>query len=380
MSASARPLEGLKVLDLSRLLPGPYATLALADLGADVVKVEDPAGGDYLRWFPPLVDGTSALFRALNRGKRSLALDLRAEDDRATFLALAAKADVVVESFRPGVMARLGLGWETLHAHNPGLVLVSISGFGQRGPHAHRAGHDIGYLALAGMLDQCGSAEQPLPPNAQLADVAGGALVALSGLLAALLERSRTGVGRWVDVSMTEGVMAPLHMLLAPMLERAGTPPTRGKGLLSGERPAYTTYRTKDGRFLAVGALEPKFWETFCRAIERPDLVADGLDEGAAGVRVKAEVAAIIATRTREEWTTVFAEHDACVEPVLEADELPDAAVHQARGTFVRTGEQLFQRTPIRFADREHAPADAAPPALGADGPAVLASWLDSRR
>lgn len=370
------PLAGLKVLDLSRLLPGPYATLVLADLGADVVKVEEPGGGDYLRWFPPLQDDTSVLFRALNRGKRSVALDLRDPAGRADFLALAAKADVVVESFRPGVLARLGLGWDALHALNPALSLLSISGFGQSGPLSQRAGHDVGYLALAGLLSVSGGPEAPAPPHAQLADVAGGALVGLAGLLAALVERARTGQGRWVDASMTEGVMAPLHLLLAPLLTGTGPAPARGRGLLSGERPCYGVYETADGRHLAIGALEPKFWETFCRAVGREDLAASGLDDGEAGARTRAEVAALLRTRPLRDWTALFARHDACVEPVLTADELPAHPVHQARGVFFEAADGRAQRTPVRFADGEGEPATRAAPALGADRADVFAAWL----
>jgi crotonobetainyl-CoA:carnitine CoA-transferase CaiB-like acyl-CoA transferase len=370
------PLAGLKVLDLSRLLPGPWATLVLADLGADVVKVEEPGGGDYLRWFPPLVDGTSVLFRALNRGKRSVALDLRSDEGRADFLALAARADVVVESFRPGVLARLGLGWDALHALNPALCLLSITGFGQTGPASQRAGHDIGYLALSGLLNVSGGPGAPAPPHAQLADIAGGGLVGLTGLLAALVERSRTGLGRWVDASMTEGVMAPLHMLLAPMLADAGPAPARGVGLLSGERPCYGVYETQDGRHLALGALEPKFWETFCRAVGRDELASDGLAEGEVGARVRSQVAEIIREHPLARWTALFARHDACVEPVLTPQELPAHPVHAARGVFFVAADGPAQRTPVRFADGESSPAAAPAPALGADRAAVLAEWL----
>ena len=371
------PLSHLRVLDLSRLLPGPWATLVLADLGADVVKVEDPQGGDYLRWMPPHQGEQSALFFALNRGKRSVALDFREEADRALFLELAKAADVVVESFRPGVLSRLGLGWEALHAANPRLVLCSISGFGQRGPFAKKAGHDVGYLALAGVLAQLGApGGPPGQPNVQFADIAGGGLVAVSGLLAALLERERTGEGRWVDVSMTEGVMSALHMNLAPHLAGVTEAPTRGRGILSGEAPCYSTYRTKDGRFLAVGALEPKFWRAFCAAAGRPDLEDHGLAEGAEAERIRAEVQGVVAGRSFEEWLEILGSYDACTEPVLEAGELAAHPVHLARGSFFEGPHGLAQRTPIRFADREEPPAASPAPELGADRDAVLSEWL----
>lgn len=371
------PLSHLRVLDLSRLLPGPWATLVLADLGADVVKIEDPQGGDYLRWMPPLQDEQSALFHALNRGKRSVALDLKTPEDRAVFFQLAACADVVVESFRPGVMDKLGVGFSALQAVNERLVLCSISGFGQTGPHAARAGHDIGYLALAGVLSQLGAANaSPAQPNVQFADIAGGGLVALSGLLAALLERERTGRGRWVDVSMTEGVMSALHMNLAPFLAGVTEAPSRGRGMLSGESPCYALYRTKDERTLAVGALEPKFWSGLCQALQRPDLTDLGLTEGEEAVRVRAEVQGVVQTRSLQEWQTALAAFDVCTEPVLEADELASHPVHQARGTFFEGPHGVAQRTPIRFADGETGPASTPSPALGAHRDEVLAQWL----
>lgn len=374
---SPGPLHGLRVLDLSRLLPGPYASLVLADLGADVVKVEEPCGGDYLRWMPPLVDDTSALFLALNRGKRSIALDLKLPADRARLLALAANADVLLESFRPGVLARLGLSWKELHERNPRLVLASVSGFGQTGPAALRAGHDLCYLALAGVLDQLGRADgPPAHPNVQIADIAGGALTALVGLLAALFERQRTGLGRWVDVSMTEGALAPLAMNLAPLLAAAGPAPTRGHGVLSGEVPSYAIYDTSDGRSLAVAALEPKFWAGFCRALSLEAFEPDGLDAGAAGARARAAVAAVLATKPLADWVAHFASLDVCVEAVLRADELASHPVHAARGTFFQGPHGLAQRTPIRFADHESPPAMKPAPALGADTEAVLAGWL----
>jgi crotonobetainyl-CoA:carnitine CoA-transferase CaiB-like acyl-CoA transferase len=206
------PLAGIRVLDLSRLLPGPYATLVLADLGADVVKVEDPAGGDYVRWMPPLAGQQSGYFHALNRNKRSLALDLRRPGGPEALRRLAARADVLVESFRPGVMDRLGVGWEALSRENPRLVFCSISGYGQTGPYRLRAGHDLDYVALAGVLALNGAPDAPLPLAVQVADVAGGAWPAVAGVLAALVRRSATGRGAHVDVAMVEGALGMLAL------------------------------------------------------------------------------------------------------------------------------------------------------------------------
>lgn len=370
------PLRGLKVLDLSRLLPGPYATLVLADLGADVVKVEEPQGGDYARWMPPMAGGTSGLFLALNRGKRSIALDLRRAEDRSTFLELARAADVVVESFRPGVLAKLGIGWETLRALNPRLVLCSITGFGQAGPWADRAGHDLGYLALGGLLGLMGTPDKPAQANAQLADVGGGSMVALVGILAALLERQRTGVGRWVDTSMTEGAMSASHMLLGSFLATGEQAPRAAHGPISGESPCYSIYRTSDNRYLAVGALEPKFWSAFCRAAGLEHLEGDGLSAGDDAVRVKAVVQEVIGSKPLSHWAELFAQVDACVEPVLRAGELRDHPAHASRNTFFDGPHGPMQRTPVRFVGDEPAPAASPAPGLGQNRDEILQGWL----
>lgn len=367
------PLEGVRVLDLTRLLPGPFATLVLADLGADVVKVEEP-GGDWLRWMPPLAREQSGAFHALNRNKRSLALDLRRPEGAAAFLRLAAAADVVVESFRPGVLDRLGCGWAALHAANPRLVLCSITGYGQTGPYAARAGHDIDYAALAGVLALCGGREAPAAPGVQLADLAGGAWPAVAGILAALVGRGAGGEGRHVDVAMSEGALALLAMPLGIAAAR-GRPLARGAELLSGGAACYGTYRTKDGRFVALGALEPKFFAAFCAAAGRPDLAERQLEDDGAGPR--AELEAIFAARTRDEWAAFAAAHDVCLMPVLEGDE-PRADPHlAARGAFVEVDTPWEGRampgvaTPVRLAGDEQPRRPA--PRLGEHGDAVLA-------
>jgi crotonobetainyl-CoA:carnitine CoA-transferase CaiB-like acyl-CoA transferase len=370
----------LRVLDLSRLLPGPWASLVLADLGADVVKIEDPGGGDYMRYTPPIHGDVSLPFASLNRGKRSVSLDLKNKDDRALFLELAKVADVVLESFRPGVMARLGLGWEVLSKANPKLVLCSISGYGQNGPYREKAGHDINYLALSGVLGLLGAADGPPgQPNVQFADVAGGGLTALVGMLAALFERQRTGRGRWVDTSMTEGVMSAAVLSVGSALTSKANP-SRGEGTLSGEVPCYAIYRTRDDRYLALGALEPKFWAGFCHALGRPDLEDKGLVGGEEGREVKRAVGAIVAEQPLAHWVAHFAAHDACVEPVLTPREVVEHPLHVARGSFFDAAHGRAQRTAVRFADREDPPAAGAAPGLGADRAAVLAEWLGHPR
>ena len=367
------PLAGIRVLDLSRLLPGPYASLVLADLGADVVKVEDRGGGDYLRWMPPLAGEQSGAFHALNRNKRSLALDLKAAGGPAVLKRLAARADVVLESFRPGVLDRLGVGWEALREANPRLVLCSISGFGQEGPYRGLAGHDLDYCALAGVLAVNGPAERPLPLGVQAADLCGGAWPAVVGILAALLRRGVTGLGAHVDIAMTDGVAAMLTMPQA-MADARGTPLRREAELLNGGAASYRVYRTADGRHVALGALEPQFFARFCAAAGRPELAERQFDDDRGAL--VAELSALFATRTRDQWTLLGLEHDCCLAPVLEGDEPRSDPQLKARGLFVEVetpweGKAMPSlATPVRLRGVT-APLRPAP-RLGADTDAVL--------
>jgi crotonobetainyl-CoA:carnitine CoA-transferase CaiB-like acyl-CoA transferase len=332
-SPLAAALDGIRVIDLSRLLPGPFLTMVLADLGADVVKLEDPKLGDYMRQIPPAKGGISGRFLAVNRGKRSMVLDLKAPAGRDALLRMVARADVVVETFRPGVMDKLGVGYAQLTAANPGIVLCSISGFGQTGPFVHRAGHDIGYLALAGVLAMGGPAGgAPMMPGVQIADLAGGSLWGATAILAALVGRHKTGKGAHLDISMTEGALALVSAELGNL--DCGAHPTRGVERLNGGVACYSIYRTKDDRYLAVGALEPKFWIALNEGIGRPPSVAELLDPPEAQARTHAEIAAIFATRTAAEWNAILANHDCCVELVTEVDELPDHPLHRAREVF----------------------------------------------
>ena len=370
-----RPLDGIRVLDLSRLLPGPFLTMVLADLGADVVKIEDPKVGDYLRAFSPAKAGMGGRFMAVNRGKRSLALDLKQPAHHAAFLRLAAQADVVVESFRPGVLDRLGLGWDVLSAANPKLVLCSISGYGGSGPYAHRAGHDLNYLGLAGVLAMGaeGRGHPPAMPGVQIADLAGGALWSATGILAALVGRERTGQGAHLDISMTEGALALLAAELGNL--DCGAHPTRGQEILNGGAACYAVYRCADDRYLSVGALEPKFWIAFNTAIGRKPYVSELVAAPAQQERIRGEIAAIIATRPRDEWLAIMAAHDACCEPVLELDELEAHPQHVARNVFFTVdggaaGPLRQVRTPL---GAPHAPTP--PPRLGEHTDAVLRDY-----
>ncbi|HET6437746.1 MAG TPA: CaiB/BaiF CoA-transferase family protein [Anaeromyxobacter sp.] len=366
---SRLPLFGVRILDLSRLLPGPFATMVLADLGADVVKVEDPSGGDGLRLAAPGASaGGSAAFQALNRNKRSLALDLRRAEGREAFLRLCQGADAVVESFRPGVLTRWGLGWEVLHGRNPRLVLCSITGHGQTGPRADRAGHDLDYLALSGVLALNGPPEAPVPPAVQLADVAGGAWPAVAGLLAALLGRGAAGEGVHLDISMTEGVLALLAPHLA-MAEERGRPLSRGREPLGGGAACYSVYRTRDGRFVALGALEPKFFAAFCEAVGRPELAARQWE---GGVGPRAELAELFAARTFADWKVFAEDHDVCLAPLLESDELRGDSQLGARGAFLGAGEgEVGVVSPVRASGWD--PPRRRAPHLGEQGGEVLA-------
>jgi alpha-methylacyl-CoA racemase len=339
-------LAGVRVLDLTRLLPGPAATLHLADFGADVVKVEDTGEGDYLRTFPPHVtldDGrrVNPAFEAINRGKRSICIDLKSAQGRDLFLRLAERADAVVESFRPGVLARLGIGWDALHARNPRLVLCSLSGYGQQGPLAQAAGHDINYCAVAGVLDQNRARGRPAIPGLQLGDVLGGATSALAVLLIALLGVQRGGQGVWIDSAMTDGLLA--HHVFPHADLDAGSTPHGEASLLTGGVACYQVYETADGRFLAVGALELKFWHQFCEAVGLPELKpchwSLGEAPGSAAARATIErVAAHLRQRTRAHWERVLSAADACVTPVLTPAEALRAPQARARGIVHRRG------------------------------------------
>jgi crotonobetainyl-CoA:carnitine CoA-transferase CaiB-like acyl-CoA transferase len=343
------PLDGVRVLDLSRLLPGPFCSLLLADFGADVVKVEDTGQGDYMRWAPPVYEGAdpsaaSAMFLALNRNKRSVRIDLKDERGRDVLFALAREADVLLESFRPGVLDRLGCGYEALRAVNPGLVYCAISGYGQDSPLRDRSGHDLNYLALAGLLGLTGDRDGgPVQPAGQIADLGGGALMAAFGILAALRERDRSGEGQLVDVSMTDGTLSWLALVAGRFLAD-GVPPRRGDLELGGALVCYRPYRCADG-WITIGALEPKFWAAFCGGVGREDLIAGQFD--APGSDTHREVEAVVAARTRTEWAAFAAEHDCCIEPVLGLDEVLESEHVRAREMVVEL-DQPGAAEPVR--------------------------------
>jgi len=352
--SSNGPLEGLKILDFTTLLPGPYATLALADMGADVLRVEAPHRPDLVRQLPPFDDYSSAAHSYINRNKRSLSLDLKHPGAVQLVKELAHDYDIVVEQFRPGVMARLGIGYDDLSAENARLIFCSITGYGQTGPYRDRAGHDINYLALAGISSYTGTnAVGPIPAGFQIADVAGGSLHAVVGILAAVVERQRTGSGQAIDVSMTDAAFA-LNAI------------TGAGGLVSGTDPGFEThplngggfygyYQTSDGRYMSVGSLEPQFTASLSEAlsIEPPKAGAFALS-GEELARFKDALRKRFAAMTSEECCKLFEETDACVEPVLTVNEAARHAQLKARGMVaeVPTPDGKSQRqmaSPLRF-------------------------------
>ncbi len=326
------PLQGIRVLDLSRLLPGGFCSLLLADFGADVLKVEDTGMGDYIRWSPPYYEGAhesarSALFLSLNRNKRSIRLDLKHERGREALLRLVREYDVVLESFRPGVLDRLGVGYERMREENPAIVYCAISGYGQDGPKRGASGHDMNYLGLVGLLGLTGErGGEPVQAAGQIADVGGGALMAAFGILAALRERDGggegsdspgSGEGQLVDVSMADGALSWLAMVAASYFAD-GNVPRRGDLPLAGSLICYRPYECADG-WVTLGALEPKFWQAFCRGVGREGLIASQFERP--GSEAHAQVQEIFKSRTREQWEAFAREHDCCLEPMLELDE-----------------------------------------------------------
>jgi alpha-methylacyl-CoA racemase len=375
------PLEDVKILDLTRLLPGGFCTLLLADLGADVIKVEDTGQGDYVRWAPPYYGsdehtplGTrSAIYLSLNRNKRSIRLDLKQEGGRQALIKLAETADVLVESFRPGVLDKLGVGYDVLRQANPALIYCPITGYGQDGPNRDRAGHDMNYLGLNGVLGLTGNAGgPPVQSGAQIADLGGGALMAAVGILAALQQARRSGEGQIVDISMTDGSLAWLAME-AGRYFGSGEVPKRGEVMLSGGIICYRPYEAKDG-WITCGALEPKFWAAFCQGVGRADLIEKQFEKP--GSPAHAQVAEIFRGRTREEWRGFNDEHDAMIEPILELDEALESELVREREMVISYEQPEFGEVrqlgfPIKLS-RTPATVHRPAPALGEHTAEVL--------
>ena len=394
------PLQGVRVLDLSRLLPGGFCSLLLADFGADVLKVEDTAMGDYIRWSPPFYEGPqesarSALFLALNRNKRSIRLDLKNERGREALLRLVAEHDVVLESFRPGVLDRLGVGYERMREANPGIVYCAISGYGQDGPKRDASGHDMNYLGLVGLLGLTGErGGEPVQAAGQIADLGGGALMAAFGIMAALRERDGSpgrpaadgvparepvpgsGEGQVVDVSMADGALSWLAMVAGAYFAD-GVVPRRGDLPLAGALVCYRPYECADG-WVSLGALEPKFWQAWCRGVGREDLIGAQFERP--GSDAHAQVSEIFKSRTREQWEAFAREHDCCLEPVLELDEALSSELVAAREMVVELDQPGAERPvrqlgiPVKLARTPGAHERLPGPALGEHTEQVLAA------
>jgi crotonobetainyl-CoA:carnitine CoA-transferase CaiB-like acyl-CoA transferase len=380
------PLRGIRVLDLSRLLPGGFCSLLLADFGAEVLKVEDTGMGDYIRWSPPFYEGAhesarSALFLSLNRNKRSIRLDLKSDGGREALLRLVREHDVVLESFRPGVLDRLGVGYERMREENPGIVYCAISGYGQDGPKRDASGHDMNYLGLIGLLGLTGElGGEPVQAAGQIADLGGGALMAAFGILAALRERdggehgAGSGEGQMVDVSMADGALSWLAMVAGAYFAD-GTVPRRGELPLAGSLICYRPYECADG-WVSLGALEPKFWQAWCRGVGREELIAAQFERPGSAAHV--QVQEIFRSRTRAAWEAFAGEHDCCLEPVLELDEAMDSELVRAREMVVEIDQPGAEATvrqlgvPVKLTRTPGDHARLPGPALGEHTEAVL--------
>ncbi len=364
----SQPLAGICVLDFSTLLPGPMATLLFAEAGAEVIKIERPGSGDEMRSYEPKFGPSSVNFALLNRGKRSVAIDLKAPDAVSRLRPLIERADVVVEQFRPGVMDRLGLGYEAMAAVNPRIVYCAITGYGQTGPKAQVAAHDLNYVAEAGLLGLGAGADgAPIVPPALIADIAGGTYPAMINILLALRERDTTGRGRKLDVAMADNLFTFMYWALGNCLA-AGKWPRPGGELVSGGSPRYQIYRTQDGRYLAAAPLEQKFWDNFCDAI---GLEAQWRDDAGDAQGTRDAIAQRVASRTAAQWREALAGKDVCCSIVASVEEaLADAHFH-ARGLFSRQlaaeGRAITALpVPVDAAFRGEV-TSAAYPALGAD-------------
>ncbi|WP_085991176.1 CaiB/BaiF CoA transferase family protein [Oceanobacillus senegalensis] len=360
------PLQSTRILDLTRLLPGPYCTMLLADFGAEVIKVEEPNDGDYARADEPKLDEDSAFFHSINRNKKSVCLDLKSGEGKEQFLKLVETADVVVESFRPGVMKRLGLDYESLKQVNPGIIYCAVTGYGQSGPYASMPGHDINYISYAGLLHLMGERDRkPIQPATQIADIGGGAFPATVGILLAIIEQRKTGEGQLVDISMMDGVISWLQTIL-PYYFATNKEAKRGEMALSGGKACYGVYETQDGRYLSVGALEEKFWKQFCQIIGREDFIPLLEAPVHEQHRLAYEIQKIIAEKPQAEWLERFSGMDACIAPVLTMEEMVKDPQVQARDMIQEINHPTLGTTkqigiPIKLSEtpgriRTHAP------------------------
>ena len=348
------PLEGVRVLDLARLLPGATLTMMMADMGADIIKIEDPIAGDYSRWLGPKIDGESVFFRMNNRSKRSVIINLKDEQGQAVLKKLAETADVLIEGFRPGVMARLGCDYDTLKAINPKLVYCGLSGWGADGPYAQHGNHDLNYVSIAGLP---GAMETPQVIGGQIGDI-GGSYAALAGILGALFRCERTGQGGFVDISLSE---AALPFALYNWVEALVTGVPGGQGTLTGGRACYRIYRTLDNRHVSLAALEEKFWRSFCKAVDRADLI-EGYTELERQPFLIAELTTLFGKKTAAEWDAVLGDADCCFMLVKAPADIADDPHYQARGMLGQFDDGTpWMRSPIHISESDLTPENVVP-------------------
>ena len=371
------PLEGIRILDMSHMLPGPFCTMLLADMGAEVIKIERPGVGDSFRHRPPLIDGEGSAFLLLNRGKKSCALDLGQEADRERFMELARSADVLLEQFRPGVVQRLGIDYQSLKKLNPALIYCSMSGYGQTGPYRDMPGHDVNYLSLSGVLDGIGKkGETPSLAGVQIADI-NGAQWAVIAILLALMARGGSGEGQYIDLSIADCMLPALSLFLSDYAA-TGSSPSRGETKSSGAYAYYNVYETADGGFVSLGAAEPKFWENFCRLTGHEEWIALQMAEGEAGQELIAQLRSMFLTRTRDQWRELLEDGDCCFTPVLSAAEALRDRHFRSRGMIAELtlpgGRQVMNLAfPLKFSGMS--PVEpTSPPACGQDNAELFES------
>lgn len=371
------PLQGCRVLDLTQYLPGPFCSQILADFGAEVIKIED-IGGEQGRWLAPIMGKESSRFYSVNRNKKSFAVNLKSDEGRNVFKELIRTADVLIEQFRPGAMEKLGLSYDVLKQENPALIYCAITGYGHTGPWRSTAGHDINYLSITGIAGLNGRKEEPGLCATQIADIGGGTLHAVIGVLMALLARSQTGRGQFCDIAMADGA---LSMLCYTMAEWAGIGrlPQRGGELLTGGYACYNIYTTRDGRHLSLGAIEAKFWEGFCRRIDRPDFIPWAYDPEKQDSMIR-EIQDILAQKDLEDWLQIFADLDICLTPVLDLEEVTRHPQLIARDMIVRvenvknSGRDMFLTgIPVKLSETPGV-LNLKFPELGEDGIDILRS------
>ena len=370
------PLQGIRILDLTRLYPGPLGTMMLADMGADVIKIEDANSPDYMRFYPPYIASESAGFVAVNRSKRSLALNLKTPKGVGIFFSLVKTADIVIEQFRPGVLDEMGIGYEQARQVKEDIIYVSITGYGQNGPYAQDAGHDINYIGYAGILSSAGSRETgPLLPGPQLADVAGGAYMSMIACLCALWAREKTGKGQHVDVAMLDSVL-PLMTLQMAHYQATKINLAPGELPLSGGLACYGVYSCADGKYIAVGILESKFWKIFCEMAGHDEWIEKHLVMGEEAENLRREIAALFRTKTRDEWAAAAKKLDICITPVLDISEVETDPHLQARQMVCEQVHPVCGRikeigVPLKFSATRTEPCGPSP-ALGEDTISIL--------